>query len=171
LAESYDGAGRRDDALKLRAEVVAVRRKVLGPEHPSTLHAMQDLTHSYDETGRQDEALKLRRELLTLCLKTTENANSTTLNNLAWTLATSKAAEMRDGTNAVRLAEKAVYATHRKDALCLDTLAAAYAETQQFDKAVTTQQEAIGLLQSEQDKKDYTARLKLYQSNRPYRKP
>ena len=67
------------------------------------------------------------------------------------------------------LAEEAVAATHRTNAGCLDTLAAAYAETQQFDKAVAVQQEAIRLLQSEPEKKDYGSRLKLYQANKPYR--
>jgi hypothetical protein len=71
----------------------------------------------------------------------------------------------------VRLAEKAVAATQRKNGGFLDTLAAAYAETRQFDKAVATQQEAIGLLQSEPEKKDYASRLKLYQENNPCREP
>ena len=67
------------------------------------------------------------------------------------------------------LAEKAVAATSRTNAACLNTLAAAYAEAGQFDKAVASEQEAMGLLQSEQERKDYTSRLKVYQSNSPYR--
>jgi len=77
------------------------------------------------------------------------------LNNIAWELATSDAAEIRNGTDAVNFAEEAVAATHRANAGFLDTLAAAYAETQQFDKAVSAEQEAIGLAKSEQEKKDY----------------
>ena len=38
----------------------------------------------------------------------------------------------------------------------------------QFDKAVNAQKEAIALLQNEEQKKDYAARLKLYESNSPY---
>jgi hypothetical protein len=69
----------------------------------------------------------------------------------------------------VNLAEEAVAATHRNNPAFLDTLAAAYAETQQFDKAVAVQQEAIGLLQREAEKKDYASRLQLYQAKKPYR--
>jgi len=48
-------------------------------------------------------------------------------------------------------------------------LAAAYAEVGQFEKAVSVQNEAIGLLQDETLKKDLATRLKLYESNSPYR--
>ena len=53
----------------------------------------------------------------------------------------------------------------------LDTLAAAYAEASQFDQAVSTQKEAIALLQDEAQKKDFGTRLKLYESNSPYHEP
>ena len=89
------------------------------------------------------------------------------MNDLAWIQATSEAAEIRNGTNAVLLAEEAVAATHRKIPGFLDTLAASYAETQEFDKAAVVQLEAIGLLQTEQEKKDYDSRLKLYQAHKP----
>jgi serine/threonine protein kinase len=172
LATSYDDGGRRDEALKLREEVLALRRKVLGPEHPDTLEAMNNLLVSYDEAGRRDEALKLREQVLTLWRKVSGPGHPATLaamNELAWTLATSDAPEIRNGTNAVHFAEEAVAATHRANAGFLDTLAAAYAETQQFDKAIAVQQEAIGLLQTDREKKDYESRLKLYQANKPCR--
>jgi hypothetical protein len=50
-------------------------------------------------------------------------------------------------------------------------LAAAYAETQQFDKAATTQNEAIALLRNEAEKSDYKSRLELYENKTPYRQP
>jgi hypothetical protein len=93
------------------------------------------------------------------------------MGGLAWTLATSNDAEIRNGTNALHLAEEAVAVTSRTNAGLLSTLAAAYAETQQFDKAVTVQQEAILLLKTEQEKNDFASGLKLYQANKPYRNP
>jgi hypothetical protein len=93
------------------------------------------------------------------------------LDLVAWNLATSDAPELRNGTNAVRLAEEAVAATHRKNASCLDTLAAAYAETQQFDKAVALEQEALAQPQSEKNRKECGEHLKLYQAHQPYREP
>ena len=59
LAVSYDDAGRRDGALELREEVLALSRKVLGPEHPDTLMAMRNLAVSYVEAGRHQEAISL----------------------------------------------------------------------------------------------------------------
>ncbi len=174
LATSYDEAGRRDEALKLREEVLPLRRRVSGPEHPDTLWAMHDLATSYDEAGRRDEAFKLREEVLALHRKLNGPEHPDTLNalnDIARTLATSDASEIRNGTNAVRLAEQAVAATSRTNASFLDTLAAAYAETHQFDKAVSTQNEAIALLSSEVEKSDYKSRLKLYEDNTPYHQP
>jgi tetratricopeptide (TPR) repeat protein len=85
-------------------------------------------------------------------------------------LATDPDPKMRDGKTAVVYAEKAVAATKRKDPDNLDTLAAAYAETGQFDQAVNVQREAAGLLNQDQEaQKEFAVRLKLYQSREPYR--
>jgi serine/threonine protein kinase/tetratricopeptide (TPR) repeat protein len=172
LALSYLQAGRPVEALKLFEEALDLCRKVLGAEHRETLMVMGGLANSYFEAGRRTEALKLREQVLALCRKVLGPEHRDTLDamtGLAQSLASSDAPEIRNGTNAVRLAEEAVAATHRTNANYLDTLAAAYAETQQFDKAVAVQQEAIGLAKSEQEKKDYGSRLELYQANKPYR--
>lgn len=91
------------------------------------------------------------------------------MNGFAWFLATGPDPKLRDGTNAVVFAEKAVAATNRKQVGYLDTLAAAYAETGQFAKAISIQQEAIALSQSDQEKRDLASKLKLYENNSPYR--
>jgi eukaryotic-like serine/threonine-protein kinase len=99
------------------------------------------------------------------------------LNNLAWHFATSWNSEERDGGAAVRLAEKAVELTNRKDPGYMDTLAAAYAETGQFDKAVSAEIEAISLLKSSPSTasmeamiEDYQGRLDLFRQQRPLRR-
>ena len=51
----------------------------------------------------------------------------------------------------------------------LDTLAAAYAETGDFEAAVTWQMRAIELLSDERRKDDYRRRLVLYQAGKPHR--
>ena len=101
--------------------------------------------------------------------KAAEGGFVNALNAFAWVLATSGNSAIRDGSNAVVFAEKAVAATNRKDPPVLDTLAAAYAEAGQFEKAVKIQQEAIALLQTEAEKNDYGTRLKLYEARVPYR--
>ena len=67
------------------------------------------------------------------------------------------------------LAEKAVAATSRKDPAILGTLAAGLAEAGRFAEAARVQREALGLLNDDKSKEDYSSRLKLYESNAPYR--
>jgi len=64
------------------------------------------------------------------------------INNYAWLLATSPDAEVRDGETAVKLMEE-LLATERRNPAWVDTLAAAYAEIGNFDKAVEIQDEAL----------------------------
>ncbi len=67
------------------------------------------------------------------------------LNNLAWVLATSPDATVRDGKEAVRVAERACRLTRYTEVRPLGTLAAAYAEAARFNEAVTTGQKALEL--------------------------
>jgi protein O-mannosyl-transferase len=94
------------------------------------------------------------------------------LNNLAWLLATDSDPALRNGSQAVSLAEHACQLTHYKKAFMIGTLAAAYAEAGRFDDAVAAAQKAhdVALANGE---KDLAARntelLQLYKSHRPYR--
>ncbi len=118
------------------------------------------LIHAGPQPQARDLGDKIMRRTLT---------NAAWLNDVAWTLVIAETPTSWDSALAVELARQAVAATRRKDAMILDTLAAAYAEVGQFTNAVSVQQEAIGLLQNEDQKLDYGSRLKLYQSNHPYR--
>ncbi len=66
-------------------------------------------------------------------------------NNLAWIMATYPQPEFRNGTEAVQLAEAACEQTHYQETVFLGTLAAAYAENDQFEKAVETARRACDL--------------------------
>ena len=59
------------------------------------------------------------------------------IDNLAWFLATTVSEDERNGVEAVQLATRACELSHNNPA-CVATLAAAYAETGQSDKAITT---------------------------------
>jgi len=61
--------------------------------------------------------------------------------------------------------------TDWKDADCLGTLAAAWAEAGDFDAAVKRQEKALGLpaKDDEPKRKDFEARLTLYRAKKPYR--
>jgi TPR repeat protein len=88
---------------------------------------------------------------------------------LAGVLATSEDPTIRDGSQAVVFAEKAMAGTNRKNPADLDRLAVAYAAAGQFGKAVSAEQEAIGLLQTEGEKNVCRNRLKLFEAHQPYR--
>jgi len=60
--------------------VLALRRKVLGPEHADTVNAMNDLANSYDVAKRGEEALKMREEVLALSRKVLGPEHPDTLN-------------------------------------------------------------------------------------------
>ena len=64
-------------------------------------------------------------------------------NNLAWLLATSSDASIRDGNRAVELANDALRLSHGKDPNCLRTLAAACAESGRFAEAEETARRAL----------------------------
>jgi Flp pilus assembly protein TadD len=64
-------------------------------------------------------------------------------NKLAWLLATSPDASLRDGNRAFDLAKEAVRLSDGKDPNCLRTLAAACAETGRFDEAEDTARRAF----------------------------
>jgi len=65
------------------------------------------------------------------------------LDELAWLLATYPDSNLRDGAEAVRLAERACALTDRRVPGLLATLAAAYAETGDFSRGVAAGEEAL----------------------------
>jgi tetratricopeptide (TPR) repeat protein len=73
------------------------------------------------------------------------------LDELAWLLATYPDSRSRDGTEAVRLAERACALTERRIPALLDTLAAAYAEAGDFSLAISAGDEALSRARSSGD--------------------
>jgi len=92
-------------------------------------------------------------------------------NNLAWLLATAPDARLRDGQRAVQLARRCAAAQYSPPVL--GTLAAALAETGDYEEAISTLEQAIQLNRSEQvlPEEDFTIRLELYRAGKPYRRP
>jgi hypothetical protein len=91
--------------------------------------------------------------------------------HLAWLRATSRNPEVRDGKQSVALSEKLNAATGGRNAAVLDTLAAGYAENNDFTNAIRTAEEALNLIQDTQLPlaEKISERLEMYQNKQPYR--
>ena len=93
------------------------------------------------------------------------------LNNLAWILAANPDATVRNGAEAVKLAERACQLTDYKEPLLVGTLAAAYAEAGRFPEAVSAAGKARALALAA-GQKEIAQRnqelLELYQAGHAY---
>lgn len=133
-ADVLTALGRFDEAL-------AVYRRALAADPASAPYyaaaARGHLAGHLAARGDEAEALALHREALRI------GASPETLNNFAWFLATARDARLRDGVEAVRLAELAARPPNDARPEFLDTLAAAYAEAGRFPEAVRTARLAL----------------------------
>ena len=92
-------------------------------------------------------------------------------NNLAWFLAANQKSSLRDGNQAVILAESACEQTQYQEPTLIGTLAAAYAEAGRFSNAVVSCKQARDLAQklgqTEIASKNEEL-LRLYESDKAY---
>ncbi len=107
--------------------------------------------------GQFREAVRLKREFIPA------------VTSLAWLLATAPDAALRDGNEAIRLAERAADLTGRRDASAMDVLAAAYAAAGHFDRAVAASQAALELKPDNPRAAAIRHRQALYRQHQPYR--
>jgi Flp pilus assembly protein TadD len=134
---------------------------------PGEIQARLRLAELLGESGKNREAETQYREALRL---SPDDPNA--LNNLAWLLSTAPQEEIRDGAEAVRFAERACELTQRKNPLLIGTLAAAYAENEQFDEGVRAADEAVKLAREQGfvDLASTNERLRgLYRQRKPFR--
>jgi tetratricopeptide (TPR) repeat protein len=100
--------------------------------------------------------------------------NGNAMSNLAWVFATSPDDSLRDGAKAVQLAEEALRISGRRIPIIFRTLAAAYAESGEFPKAIQTAQQGIELANSQGNSglaTELQGNIVVYQEERPLRDP
>lgn len=93
------------------------------------------------------------------------------LNNLSWVLSTSPEDSVRNGDRALETGLRACELTEYKKSHILSTLAAAYAELGQFDKAIEWSSKAVELGAKEEAEQldQLKEELKNYQDKKPWR--
>lgn len=88
--------------------------------------------------------------------------------DLAWILATCPKAELRNPQKAIELATEACEQQKWREGNSIDTLAAAYATSGDFEKAVQLQEKAIEIKKNLVEKEGFKNRLMLYRLKKPY---
>jgi tetratricopeptide (TPR) repeat protein len=153
--------GRRPEAAEHFRKAIALR--------PDNADARTNLAALLASDGLAAQALEQYRAALAL-----KPDDARALGGAAWIRATAADPALRDGDEAVTLAERAAQATGRRDLAVLDALAAAYAEVGRFDDAVEVaetankQAAAAGLVEIAGR---FSERAALYRQHRAYRLP
>ncbi len=113
---------------------------------PDSWELHEHLAMLLEEQGNVPEAIDRWREVIRLV-----PVNLDAVHHLATLLATSPTASVRDGAEAVKLAEQAVMLAGSQEPKLLDTLAAAYAQAGRFSDAIATAERAMKLAQRERN--------------------
>jgi Flp pilus assembly protein TadD len=150
--------GRNEEAINHYRRAIELNPRLERPHY--------SLANSLVAQGKRPEAAQEYEIALQI-----DPESAPAANDLAWILATAPEPDLRNGQRAVALAELACRLTNFSEPLFLGTLAAAYAEAGQFDKAVETATQAEEKARAMGDKSlaDKNAELReLYQKRRPY---
>ncbi len=152
-------AGRADESLPPLQKALS-----MDPDYaPAHFNLANTLLH----LGRADEAVAHLQQVLTL-----DPGDAEAQKNMAWVLATWPEARIRNGAQAVELAESADRLTGGRNPIMGTTLAAAYAEAGRFPEAIKAAEDALqvandsGLVALAEALR---AHIALYRSGHPFR--
>src|SRR6184192_110449 len=151
--------GELDSAIQVCRSALLLR--------PSDADCHTTLAIALEEKGDPAEAIQHYQNALELAPRSIP-----TLTNLAWLLATSQDASLRNGPKAVELAGQADRLVGGTNTLVLRTLAAAYAENGEFANAIRTAQSAMQLARMHGEDAltmDLDQQIALYKLGMPYR--
>jgi tetratricopeptide (TPR) repeat protein len=121
------------------------------------------------QQGRIREGVEEWQKVLAI-----QSDNGNAMSNLAWIFATSPDDSLRDGAKAVQLASEALRISGHRIPIIFRTLAAAYAETGEFSKAIQAAQQGVALANSQGNSglaAELQSNIVLYQEQRPLRDP
>lgn len=158
LGMAFKHAGRTDDAI-------AQFRRALELQ-PDSAEACYNLGDVLIQKGEEAEGIAKLEQAVEI-----KPDFSDALNDLAWELATAPQARLRNGKEAVELAQRADHLAEGKDLDVLDTLAAAYAEAGRFAESMQAARKAIDLAQASEQidrVKQFNTELQSYEANQPF---
>ncbi len=152
--------GKPDEAMRLFRQVLVT--------HPDDVDALYNLASTLNAEGKAEEAIVWYRRALQVQPQARD-----ALVELSWLLSTHPS--LGDPSEAVDLAERGSRLTGARDAVVLDVLAAAYAASGRFDRAVATARAALAALPAGASGSELATsiqrRLDLYTTGRPYLAP
>lgn len=170
LVEAYFARGyawnlkdQHDKAIADFSEVIRLEPRIA--EAHTNRGLMWEKKRDYDKAiADYSEAFRLNPDNFFVC------------NNLAWLQATCPIDKYRDGKKALETAQRAHRLRGSDDWRIVATIAAAYAENSDFDKARKWQEKAITLVgddkaATDKEKASMRSRLDVYQANKPFREP
>jgi tetratricopeptide (TPR) repeat protein len=126
--------------------------------------ALRARADAYLGIGKQSEAIADYEKAIKI-----QGKDSSVLNNLAWVLSTSPEEKLRDGKRAIELATLACEVTEYKAPHILSTLAAAYAESGQWEEAIKWSKKAVELGDDEMIQDQLKKELASYEAKKPWR--
>ncbi len=138
LGSFYLVAGRPHKAIEAATQILS--------HEPDNFTALRVRADAYLNIGDHAEAIADFERALAL-----KGDDESLLNNFAWVLATSPDEKLRDGPKALKLATKSAESSKYEVPHILSTLAAAYAETGDFQNAAKWSQKSIELAQKALD--------------------
>ena len=166
---AYNMLARSEQALGHFEEAESAGRASLELQ-PCSAEARLRLAQLFGAGGRAEEQIEILRDGAERCPDGFE-----VLNYYAYLLSTATDAELRDGAEAVRVAEIAVEKSGGERADILDTLASAHAENGDFGKAVTISRRAVDLAVAQKKSEALLDALKqnldLFSRRQPARSP
>lgn len=143
------------DAWQMRGEIAEY---LAAAERADSGDAEAQYQFAYVNLAVEDKA-----ECILWLRKSIDQGYVPAMNGLAWILATDPEASFRDGAEAVKLARQACESDDWKTPAYIDTLAAAYAEQEEWDEAMATQRLGIEKLGEDHEAKaSYDSRLQQY---------
>jgi len=150
--------GQQTEAVKV-FETVLKLDPTYGPAYNGLASALHRQGRLAEAIAKYERALKLRPE------------SAGILSNLAWMLATCSDPSLRNGSRALDVAQRADRLSGGANPRILRSLAAAYAESNQFDQAAKTARRALDLwLQDGESSFTQALRreISLFDAGRPY---